>query len=282
MYLSPRRCKYFLRQFRRIPSGWIESDEDFGQIAQIPEQTTNADLSTQMTDKTSPYASGPLKTFGRRGGRPLSGRQKVLMDELLPRLRVPIDDAGKLAPAELFDNPAEIWLEIGFGGGEHVSGQAAHHPNTGILASEVFFEGIAKLLGQIEDEELSNVRIWPDDAREMVDGLSDNCIDRAFILFPDPWPKARHQKRRIIQSDFLDALARVLKPGGRVRFATDVRSYADEALERFLAHRAYDWQAGRADDWRSAPRDHIQTRYQMKKLGDIDPVYYDFIILAGD
>lgn len=236
--------------------------------------------SAMMTDSKSPFASGPLKTFGRRGGRPLSGRQKVLMDDLLPKLQPVFSGPGSLDPASLFESADEIWLEIGFGGGEHVSGQAEANPQIGILASEVFLEGIAKLLGQIDDQGLSNVRVWPEDGRELVEGLTDNSIDRAFILFPDPWPKARHQKRRIIQPDFLDALARIVKPGGRVRFATDVRSYADEALERFLAHPAFSWTATGADDWRDVPADHIQTRYQMKKLGDVDPVYYDFILTA--
>jgi tRNA (guanine-N7-)-methyltransferase len=200
------------------------------------------------------------------------------MDEVLPKLRVPIAEGNTLDPRSLFEDASEIWLEIGFGGGEHVSGQAETNPSVGILASEVFFEGIAKLLGQVADSKLENVRIWPEDAREMVDGLAENSIDRAFILFPDPWPKARHQKRRIIQPDFLDALARIMKPGARVRFATDVRSYADEALERFLAHPAYEWTARSAGDWRIAPSDHIETRYQMKRLGDIEPVYYDFSV----
>ena len=231
-----------------------------------------------MNDRKSDPASGPLKTFGRRGGRPLSGRQKLLMDEVLPRLQIPIEAGHQLDPRQLFPSAGEVWLEIGFGGGEHVSGQARRNPNAGILASEVFFEGIAKLLGQVEDAALPNVRIWPEDGRELVDGLQDSCIDRAFILFPDPWPKARHQKRRLIQPDFLNDLARVMKPGGRVRFATDVRSYADEALERFLAHPSYYWTATCADDWRSTPADHVQTRYQEKKLGDIAPVYYDFSI----
>lgn len=231
-----------------------------------------------MTDRKSEFASAPLKTFGRRGGRPLSGRQKILMDEVLPRLQIPIVPGERLDPRQVFPGHEEIWLEIGFGGGEHVSGQAKKTPTAGILASEVFFEGIAKLLGQIEDQKLENVRVWPEDGRELVDGLRDSCIDRAFILFPDPWPKARHQKRRIIQADFLDALARVMKPGGRVRFATDVRSYADEALERFLAHPAFEWIATRAEDWRNVPADHVETRYQQKKLGDIEPVYYDFSI----
>lgn len=231
-----------------------------------------------MNDRKPDPTFGPLKTFGRRGGRPLSGRQKVLMDEVLPRLQVPIEAETQLDPKQLFSDTDEIWLEIGFGGGEHVSGQARRNPKAGILASEVFFEGIAKLLGQVEDAALQNVRIWPEDGRELVDGLQDSCIDRAFILFPDPWPKARHQKRRLIQPDFLNALVRVMKPGGRVRFATDVRSYADEALERFLAHPSFHWTASRADEWRSAPADHVQTRYQEKKLGDIAPVYYDFSI----
>ena len=226
---------------------------------------------------THPYdPNAPLKTFGRRGGRPLSGRQKLLMDDLLPKLSIPMAAGTLVDPDSLFPGKDEVWLEIGFGGGEHVSGQAKAHPNVGILASEVFFEGIAKLLGQIEDTDLENVRVWPEDGRELVEGLAPNSIDRAFILFPDPWPKARHQKRRIIQPDFLDAISRIMKPGGRVRFATDVRSYADEALERFLAHPNFEWTAIEADDWRNAPEDHIQTRYQTKKLGDIDPVYYDF------
>ncbi|MEL6861795.1 MAG: tRNA (guanosine(46)-N7)-methyltransferase TrmB [Pseudomonadota bacterium] len=198
------------------------------------------------------------------------------MDEVLPDLQVPTANAGALQPADLFEDAQAIWLEIGFGGGEHVSGQAAANSDTGILASEVFFEGVAKLLGQIEDQGLSNIRLWPEDGRELVTAVAAASVDRAFILFPDPWPKARHQKRRLIQPDFLNDLARIVKPGGRVRFATDVRSYADEALERFLAHPAFEWTATCADDWRQVPEDHIETRYQMKKLGDIDPVYFDF------
>lgn len=200
------------------------------------------------------------------------------MDELLPKLSVPIETGSQLDPAKQFADAEEIWLEIGFGGGEHVSGQAKANPAVGILASEVFFEGIAKLLSQIDDDGLQNVRLWPEDARELVNGLANNSIDRAFILFPDPWPKTRHQKRRIIQPDFLDDLARVIKPAGRLRFATDVRSYADEALERFLMHPAFEWTATRATDWQKAPADHITTRYQEKKLGDIAPVYFDFTV----
>ena len=223
-----------------------------------------------------------LRTFGGRNGRRLSPRQQGLIDNLLPTLRVSLAKTGLLEPTDLFRDAKTIWLEIGFGGGEHVSGQAKAHPDIGILASEVFSEGVAKLLGQIEDDALTNIRLWPQDGRDLVDGLEMESIDRAFILFPDPWPKTRHQKRRLIQPEFLDALARVMKPGGQVRFATDVRSYADEALERFLAHPAFAWSARKSDDWRIAPGDHIQTRYQTKKLGDIDPVYFDFVIQGGN
>lgn len=221
----------------------------------------------------------PLRTYGRRGGRPLSARQHKLIETLLPQLRVPIGEEAALDPVSLFNGVEEIWLEIGFGGGEHVSGQAAANPGVGILASEVFIEGMAKCLGQIEDAGLTNVRLWEEDAREMMAGLKAGCIDRAFILFPDPWPKTRQQKRRLIQPDFLDDLARLMRPGGRVRFATDVRSYADEALVRFLEHPAFEWQAGSADDWRVAPEDHVQTRYQLKQLGDIAPVYYELSVI---
>ncbi|MEQ9314751.1 MAG: tRNA (guanosine(46)-N7)-methyltransferase TrmB [Henriciella sp.] len=182
------------------------------------------------------------------------------------------------APGKLFERqPEQLWLEIGFGGGEHVSAQAKGHPEVGILASEVFIEGLAKCLSDIEEMGLQNVRLWDEDARQLVDLLPEASIDRVFILFPDPWPKKKHHKRRIIQADFLDALARIIKPGGRLRFATDVRSYADEALDKFIRHPEFNWQARKADDWRTPPADHIRTRYETKNLGDIAPVFYDLV-----
>ena len=219
----------------------------------------------------------PIRSFGRKGGRPLSGRQQSLVDNLLPRLRLPGDADALKHPLGLFDaEVSQLWLEIGFGGGEHVSAQAKANPDAGIMASEVFIEGIAKCLSDIDEMALKNVRLWDEDARELVDLLPDACLDRVFILFPDPWPKKRHQKRRIIQPDFLTALRRVMKPGARLRFATDVRSYADEALSIFLAADGYNWLAETADDWRQPPADHFRTRYETKNLGDIAPVFYEF------
>ncbi len=189
---------------------------------------------------------------------------------------MPETGAGELQPCSVFDNLERVWLEIGFGGGEYTVGQAEAHPKIGMIGCEVFYEGLAKCLTQIEARGLENVRLWDEDARELMAMLADNRIDRAFILFPDPWPKTKHQKRRLIQPAFLDELARIVKPGGQVRFATDVRSYADEALVRFLAHPGFEWLAESVADWREMPSDHIQTRYQTKNLGDIAPIYFDF------
>jgi len=217
-----------------------------------------------------------LRTFGRRGARPLSARQQSLVENLLPRLAVPVGGEGALAPCSLFDGAREVWLEIGFGGAEHLVEQAARHGDVGFIGCEPFMDGLAKALGGIEDRGLSNIRLHGDDAREVVCTLAQGSLARVFILFPDPWPKARHHKRRLVQPGFVRALARVLAPGARVRFATDVRSYADHALCVFLEDGRFSWTARRAGDWRSAPGDHVTTRYETKRLGDIEPVWFDF------
>lgn len=230
-----------------------------------------------MTDETSGNPGiRPIRTFGRVGGRALSPRQQALVDELLPQLQVP---EGLSDPQALFPGLKEVWLEIGFGGGEHLAEQARRHPDTGFIGCEPFIEGMAKALTQVDADGLKNVRLLMDDARPLVDGLAPGSLARVFIMFPDPWPKKRQQKRRLIQPDFLDSLHRVCRKGARVRFATDVVSYADEALWRFLQHGGYRWLAQRADDWRLAPEDHVTTRYETKKLGDCAPVWYDFEIV---
>ena len=218
----------------------------------------------------------PLRTFGRRGGRALSARQQAYIDELLPKLEVQITGDGSLAPESLFETASEVWLEIGFGGGEHFVGQAARRPDIGFIGCEPFIEGMAKALTGIDEAGLSNTRLLMDDARALMASLEDASITRTFILFPDPWPKKRQQKRRLVQREFLDELARISAPGGRIRFATDVKSYADEALEKFLQQGAFNWIAERADDWRCSPEDHLTTRYETKKLGDCAPVWFDF------
>lgn len=209
---------------------------------------------------------GPLRSYGRIKARPIKARQAALLDSLLPKIA--------FDPAEPL--PAETWLEIGFGGGEHLAAQAERHPAVRIIGAEPFLNGVASALRHIDERGLANVRLHQGDAREVMAALPDASIARVFVLFPDPWPKARHHKRRLVQPQVVAALARVLKPGGALRFATDWAEYADWALERFAGAPAFRWPAERADDWRAPPADHVTTRYEEKRLGDCAPVFLDF------
>jgi tRNA (guanine-N7-)-methyltransferase len=217
------------------------------------------------------------RLYGRAAGKPLSKTQAARIETLLPLLAVPETAPGALQPLSLFPGAREAWLEIGFGGGEHLAGQAAAHADAGIIGAEPFLEGVAKLLSEVEAKSLSNVRIRKGDARDLVAQIAAASIDRAFILFPDPWPKTRHHKRRLVQPDFVAELARVMKPGARLRFATDWADYADRALADVLRGGHFAWTAERADDWRKPPADHVTTRYQEKRLGDCAPVFLDFV-----
>jgi tRNA (guanine-N7-)-methyltransferase len=215
---------------------------------------------------------GPLRSYGRIKSRPIKPRQAGLMETLLPQIAVDMADP-------LGGHAGETWLEIGFGGGEHMAAQAGRAPDVRILGAEPFVNGVASAVRHVEEQALSNVRIHHGDARDLVTALPDRSIARVFVLFPDPWPKARHHKRRIIQPELLVGLHRVLKPGGRLRFATDWAEYADWTLERVLKSGLFAWPAERADDWRTPPADHVTTRYEEKKLGDCAPVFLDFIAL---
>lgn len=230
----------------------------------------------ETADKDA-FRDRPIRTFGRTGGRALSPRQQQLYETRLDHWRVPEPTGAPLDPRALFPGAREVWLEIGFGGGEHLVAQAKAHPDTGFIGCEPFVEGVAKAIAGIEDNALTNVRLWPDDARSLIAAFPDASLARAFILFPDPWPKRRQQKRRLVQPEFVAELVRVLAPGARLRFATDVASYADEALLALLGNDAFTWTAARADDWRRPPADHVTTRYESKRLGDCDPVWYDLV-----
>lgn len=218
---------------------------------------------------------GPLRSFGRIKSRPIKPRQAGLLDTLLPRIA--LDVTTPIPPVQLKPDATETWLEIGFGGGEHMAAQAARHPHALILGAEPFLNGAASALRHIDEQALSNVRLHVGDARDLLVQLPDACLARVFIMFPDPWPKARHHKRRLVQPEFVAEIVRVLQPGGRLRFATDWADYADWALERWQASPELTWPAERADDWRVPPADHVTTRYEEKKLGDIAPVFLDFV-----
>ncbi len=215
-----------------------------------------------------------LRSYGRLKSRPIKPRQAALVESRLPGLRIP---PGPVDLKALKPNAAETWLEIGFGGGEHMAAQAARAPEVLILGAEPFLNGVASAVRHIDEQALTNVRLQDGDVRDLIARLPDDCLDRVFILFPDPWPKSRHHKRRLVQTETVADLARLLKPGGRLRFASDVAHYVDWALEVVSANPAFSWTAGRADDWRRPPADHITTRYEEKRLGDCAPVFLDFV-----
>ncbi|MFC3080233.1 tRNA (guanosine(46)-N7)-methyltransferase TrmB [Phenylobacterium terrae] len=216
----------------------------------------------------------PLRSYGRMKSRPIKPRQAALMDTLLPKIRAP---AEPFEPRALKPDAAQVWLEIGFGGGEHMAAQAARRPEVLVIGAEPFLNGVASAVRHVDEQGLGNVRIHDGDARALLERLPDACLERVFILFPDPWPKARHNKRRLIQPEVIEELARVLTPGGRLRFASDWADYVDWTLERFLQSPHFAWPAERADDWRTPPADHITTRYEEKRLGDCAPVFLDFV-----
>ncbi len=216
----------------------------------------------------------PLRSYGRLKSRPIKPRQAALVEARLPELRIP---PGPLSPRDLMPAARETWLEIGFGGGEHMAAQAARAPDVLILGAEPFLNGVASAVRHIDEQGLTNVRLQDGDVRELIARLPDACLARVFILFPDPWPKARHHKRRLVQPDTVAELARLLRPGGRLRFASDVAHYVDWALEAISANPAFAWTAERPDDWRTPPADHITTRYEEKRLGDCAPVFLDFV-----
>jgi len=255
------------------------------------------------------------KLYGRRKGQKLSPHQERLLETLLPQLSLTL--AAGRDPRSYFSVPVDnVWLEIGFGAGEHLLWQAEHFPNVGIIGAEPYISGVAKLLSKLVSTspnqtltlqnlplspaggegqgegvlsrercpqaetpplpdplprkwgrgETPNIRLYTDDAGNILDALPDASLGRVFLLFPDPWPKTRHHKRRLIQTDTLGALARVMAPGAELRFASDDADYLNWTLERLMAHPAFAWTATRANDWHTRPTDWPQTRYESKAL----------------
>ena len=213
--------------------------------------------------------SRDLRSYGRRRGRKLSDRQATLLRDVLPRVAVDLSAPLGSAPGGRLDEgespgARQTFLEIGFGGGEHLVWQATRNPNVTLIGCEPFEDGVVKVLARIEDRALGNIRIHMGDAREVLRALPDASIARAFILFPDPWPKRKHQKRRLVNAQTLAHLARVLKPGAELRFGTDIGDYARSLLEAFPSEPRFRWLAEGPADWRVRPDDWPETRYEAK------------------
>lgn len=212
-------------------------------------------------------AASELRSFGRRHGRKPSPRQQSLLQVALPRLSLDIAAPSPTPLAGLFPVPLrEVWLEVGFGGAEHLIWQAENHPDVGIIGCEPFQDGVVKALSAIEEKRLANVRLHADDARDVLRWLPPASIARAFVLFPDPWPKRRHVKRRLVSSATLDLLARVMPPGAELRIASDIGDYLRTILIAFAAQQNFRWLATGPDDWRQRMPDWPPTRYEAKAL----------------
>jgi len=207
------------------------------------------------------------KFFGRRAGQSLRRNHARLVADLLPALRLGNEPEILGNPVSLFGKPVrEVWLEIGFGGGEHLAWQAAQNPDVGLIGAEPFINGVAKLLAQVEERQLDNVRILDDDIRPRLPQIGDATVARAFLLFPDPWPKPRHHKRRFVNQSNLAQLHRILKPGAEFRVASDIDDYIRWTLREVCRHGGFQWLAETPDHWRQRPADWPQTRYEAKAV----------------
>lgn len=237
--------------------------------------------------------------FGRRRGRRMRKARAALLETLLPRLAIKLPQIatssetmlgehqarifaqaeGSTSPLELFDDKvSEVWLEIGFGSGEHLAEQAERHPEIGMIGCEPFLSGVARLVSTAAERGLSNIRILADDARLLLPYLTQASIGRCFILFSDPWPKYRHRKRRFISPESVHQLARILKEGSVLQLASDQPVLLRWIMECLWRHPEFAWQVEDVRSWQEPPSDWIPTRYQRKALAESRrPVYLNFV-----
>ncbi len=255
-----------------------------------------------MLKQNKPLNAQSVTTFGRRIGRGLTPEKRALVSNFLPEFCLEVPASGQLNAAEVRQDKRAIWLEIGFGGGEHLWQLSQNNPDVMMIGGEPFINGVASLLELIEKSylqqqpdqvgggeavgsgaalapvrEAQNIRIVPNDIRPIMKALPDASLERIYVLFPDPWPKSRHHKRRIINRDVLDDAARLLPSGGILQLATDHADYSVWMLEQLLAHPAFAWQAECYKDWHEPPQGWVATRYETKTRAEgRQPVYLKF------
>ena len=225
----------------------------------------------------------PRAFFGRRAGKGLNIRQRQLVETLLPKVEIALDSTAVFEPQRYFeDGTAPLWVEIGYGGGEHLARLAMQNPKTNFIGAEVFSGGIGKMLEKIADAELGNVRLFTGDALDLLTRLGDSSVEGIYLLYPDPWPKSRHHKRRFVSATTLGELERVIKRGGFFRVATDIEDYANWVLAHMVRSRGFGWDAG-AEGWHQPFEGWVPTRYETKagREGRLRRFYFDFVRNTG-
>ena len=231
-----------------------------------------------MAAQQHPSSTPKRQFYGRRKGKSLKPSHLQYLEEDFPNLSLPVGETGlheehtSIDLKALFGN-RPVWLEIGFGAGEHIVHQAAENPHVGLIGADPYLNGVAALLGKIRKTDVTNVRIHHGDVRDVFDVLPAACLQKAFLLYPDPWPKARHHRRRFVTSDYLVPLARVLQPQAELRVATDIPDYVRQSLLQVPRH-GFRWAAEGPDDWRTPWPDWLSTRYEQKALRDHRRPYY--------
>ena len=238
-----------------------------------------------MSSDRHPSGAPWRNFYGRFKGKTLRPSQKDYLDSDLEALSPgPVTwednpDRDRLDLAALFGG-RPVWLEIGFGGGEHLVHMAARYPGIGLIGCEPFINGVAMLLGKIRQAGVDNLRVHPGDARDLFDVLPDGSVSRVFLNYPDPWPKKRHHRRRFVTPEHLEPLARVMRPGAELRVATDIPDYVRQTLEQVPRH-GFDWTAEGPPDWRQPWDDWISTRYEQKALREGHVPHYLTFVRRG-
>lgn len=217
-----------------------------------------------MTEESHPLR-GAGNFFGRRHGKPLRNHQKNLFEDLLPRLKIDVEKPAPQDLRTLFEAKVDaVRLEIGFGGGEHLHHETGRYPQAGFIGVEPFVNGMAKMLAALDSEPRQNLRLYDEDATAVLDWLPDTSLAGIDLFYPDPWHKRRHWKRRFVSDANLGRFARVLKPGAKFRFASDIEHYVNWTLQHCRRHPAFDWQAAGPSDWNDAYEGWPGTRYEAK------------------
>ena len=230
----------------------------------------------ELAEDDGPHPHEGQALHGRRRGKKLRTYHASLVEDVLPQLRVDVSQPIDLAT--LFPVADQVWLEIGFGGGEHLLQRAAEQPTHGLIGCEPFINGVAKALAGIDGQGLQNIRLYDGDAGLLIDQLPERTLDRIYLLYPDPWPKRRQRKRRFVSDAMLKRLARVLKPGAELRFATDIDDYAGWTLARILRSPDFSWTPQAAQDWLAPWAGWKSTRYEEKAKREGRPsAYFSFI-----